>query len=497
MFRSIRNCSRLVRIALILARYNVLFFWRGEATADKGRRLAQALHALGPTFIKLGQALSTRADLVGQEVALELAQLQDRLPPFASTIARAIVASGLGRPIEEMFATFENEPAAAASIAQVHFATLKDGKEVAVKILRPHIGEAFARDIELFYWIADMAQRFKPEWRRFRLREVAHTFEEMIRFELDLRYEGAAATELKANLKNDQGFYVPEIYWDYTSHEVLTAERIRGIPIGDVAALKAAGHDTAKLVDLAAVGFFRQVFRDGFFHADLHPGNLFVLPDGNIAAVDFGIMGRLDKQTRIYLAQILRDFLAEDYQNLAKIHIEAGLVPPHTSENNFALAVMAIAKPIIGRSLNEISVARLLGQLFTTAEAFEMEVQPHLLLLQKNMMIAEGVGRMLNPNVNMWMVAQPLVEEWVTQNFNARARIKHHVRETMALARMLPTLIRQAESALERVNSGGIRLHPETESSMQAARARMQRNWLIFAWAALIVFALAINHRIF
>ena len=393
--------------------------------------------------------------------------------------------------MDVLFASFEDKPAAAASIAQVHFATLHDGREVAVKVLRPGIHKAFARDIDLFYWLADLAERFRPEWRRFRLPEVTHTFEEMVRFELDLRFEAAAATELRENLKNDTGFYVPKVYWDLTAHQVLTIERIRGIPIGDVAAIRAAGHDTTKIIDIAAVSIFKQVFRDGFFHADLHPGNLFVLPNGDIAAVDFGIMGRLDKQTRIYLAQIMHGFMTEDYHNLAKVHFDAGLVPAHKSMDNFTLALMAITKPIIGRKLNEISVARLLGQLFTTAEAFEMEVQPHLLLLQKNMMITEGVGRMLNPSVNMWQVAQPLIEEWVTENFGARARIKDHAQETLALARTLPSLLRQAERALERVNSGGIRLHPDTESSMQNARRRVHRDWLIFAWAALAVAALA------
>lgn len=488
MLRAFRNFLRLVGIALILKRYGVLAFWRGEWTADKGRRLSQALHALGPTFIKLGQALSTRADLIGQEAALALANLQDRLPPFSPDAARAIIEEQLGKPVEALFASFEREPTAAASIAQVHFATLlKDGSEVAVKILRPGIEKAFARDLELFYWLADLAQRFKPEWKRFRLPEVAATFDEMFTLELDLRFEAAAATKLRENLKNDRGFYVPKVHWETTAHRVLTTERIRGIPIGDVAALKATGHDTAKIIDIAAISIFKQVFRDGFFHADLHPGNLFVLPSGDIAVVDFGIMGRLDRQTRIYLAQIMHGFITEDYETLAKVHFDAGLVPAHKSVENFTLALMALAKPIIGHNLSEVSVGRLLGQLFTTAEAFDMEVQPHLLLLQKNMVITEGVGRMLNPNVNMWVVAQPLIEDWMRENFGAKARIKDHAKETVALLRTLPDLLRQAELALVKVNSGGLRLHPETESSMQATRSRIHRNWLIFAWAALVV----------
>jgi len=480
MFDTLRNSLRLIRIAIILARHDVLFFWKKENIHGKGRKLTHALHEMGPTFIKLGQALSTRSDLVGQEIAQELAQLQDRLPPFSGGTARAIIAKQFSKPIAELFASFDNRAAAAASIAQVHFATLHDGSEVAVKILRPGIEDAFARDIALFYWLADLAQYWRPDWRRFKLREVVRTFEEMVRFELDLRFEASAAVELKKNLQLDTGFYIPQIHWELTSQRVLTSERIRGIPISDVAAIKAAGHEPAKLVDIAAVSFFRQVFRDGFFHADLHPGNLFVLPSGWLAVVDFGIMGRLDKKSRIYLAQILHGFLTEDYHNLAKVHFEAGLVPAHKSVDNFALALMAITKPIIGRKLSDISVARLLGQLFTTAEAFEMEVQPHLLLLQKNMMITEGVGRMLNPDVNMWQVAEPLIADWAKENLGARAQIKEKAEETIELIRSLPTLIRNAEVALARVSDGGIKLHPDTV----AAKKTSQREWLWFAWIA-------------
>ncbi|HEU5046933.1 MAG TPA: 2-polyprenylphenol 6-hydroxylase [Rickettsiales bacterium] len=483
LFRTIKNTSRLLVIVLTLVRHNALFIWRGEPSFEKGKRFARALEQLGPTFIKLGQILSTRSDLIGQDVALALTELQDRVPPFPSAQVHQIIEEQLGRKTGELFATFDDAPAAAASIAQVHFATLHDGQEVAVKILRPNIEEAFARDVSLLYWMADLVEYGFPSLLRFKLAEVARTFEDMIRFELDLRFEAAAAVELKNNLKGPTDLYVPNIHWNYTGHRVLTIERIRGIPISDVAALQAAGHDPAKLVDIAAVSFFNQVFRDGYFHADMHPGNMFVLPNGRIAVVDFGIMGRIDQRSRIYLAQILHGFLTEDYYNLAKVHFDAGFVPPHKSVESFALAMMAITKPIIGRKLSEISVARLLGQLFTTAETFEMEAQPHLLLLQKNMMLTEGVGRMLNPEVNMWQVVQPLIEHWAKENLGARARIKEHLNDGVALFRTLPTLVSRAEATLARINAGeGLREH------MAAQRRAFHRQWLLLGWIALAAF---------
>jgi ubiquinone biosynthesis protein len=491
MFQTIRNTGRLLRIGRILARHRVLRVWKLEPSEQTGARIAAALQEMGPTFIKFGQAISTRSDLIGPEIAKALSQLQDRLPPFAGSIVHTILFKQFGKTVNELFAAFDDNAAAAASIAQVHFATLMDGSDVAVKVLRPGVKEAFARDIALFYWLAEWTERLRPEWRRFHIREIVELFEEMIRFELDLRFEASAAVTLRENLAGDEGFYVPKIYWDTTAEQVLTLERIRGIPIAHVEELKEAGHDLAHLVDIAAISFFRQVFRDGFFHADLHPGNLFVLPNGDIAVVDFGIMGRLDRKSRLYLAQILHGFLREDYYALAKVHFDAGFVPRHKSIDNFALALQAITKPIIGRKLADISVARLLGQLFTTAETFEMEVQPHLLLLQKNMMITEGVGRMLNPDINMWMVAEPLVEEWAKQNLGPKAQMKQHAEEAFSMLQRLPSLVKGAEDALSRVSGGGVRLHPDTLAAILAQRGRIHRDWMWFACVALAIFALA------
>jgi len=482
LFRTLKNTTRLIIIATAMLRNNAIFFWRGEPTFEKGQRFARALEQLGPTFVKLGQLLSTRPDLIGQDVALALTELQDRVPPFPVKQVHKIIEQQLGKPTHELFASFDNKAAAAASIAQVHFATLKDGRQVAVKILRPDIEEAFARDVALFYWLGDLIEWWQPELKRFKFAEVTKTFEDMIRFELDLRFEAGAAVELRQNLKNDPGLYVPEVCWNYTSHRVLTLERVTGIPINDVAAIRAAGHDPVKLVDKTAVSFFNQVFRDGFFHADMHPGNMFVLPNGKIAVVDFGIMGRIDKKSRIYLAQILHGFMTEDYYNLAKVHFDAGFVPPDKSVENFALAMMAITKPIIGRKLSDISVARLLGQLFTTAETFEMEAQPQLLLLQKNMMLTEGVGRMLNPDVNMWQVVQPLIEAWAKENLGVRSKIKEHLGEGIALARALPVLIARAETVLARVSEGNLKEH------LSEQRQKFHNDWLILGWCGLVAF---------
>lgn len=506
MFHNIRYSFRLVRIIFTLARYDALFFLRDTrlfpllaplkllAKPKQGRpgqRLALALQDLGPTFIKLGQALSTRSDLIGEGIAEDLAMLRDRLPAFPSPLARATIEQELGAPLSTLFLSFDDVPVAAASIAQVHFAITHAGETVAVKILRPDIEAAFARDIELFFWIARLLERYLPTTRRLKPIAVVQWLQDTVANELDLRLEAASATQLKKNLAQDAGFTVPTVYWQLTAQRVLTLERIDGIAISDVNGLKASGHDLDKLIEKAAYTFFNQVFRDGFFHADLHPGNLFVQANGDIAVVDFGIMGRLDRKNRIYLAEILRGFLNEDFNRVAKMHIEAGWVPRHKSTDQFALACMAIAKPILGKPLNEISVAKLLGQLFKVSEQFEMETQTQLLLLQKTMMMAEGVGRMLNPNVNMWQVAQPLIEQWGNENLGPEAKIRDHIISMGQEIRNLPSLLREAREALQRFNHGGITLH--TITSIHDLQSRHQRQWLWFAWTIfLAVTALAL-----
>lgn len=516
MFTALRHSLRLFTIAYTLARHGAVFsleavelppfllkicrlIARSDAPERKGQRLAAALQALGPTFVKMGQALSTRSDLMGDDIAKDLAELQDKLPPFPASEAKRIIEAALEKPLHEIYTQFEDAPVAAASIAQVHFAETKGGEKVAVKVLRPGIEQQFARDISLFYWIARIVERRLPHWRRLKPIEVVHTFEKTIRFELDLRYEAAAAVELKQNTQNDPGFYVPAIDWGRTGQHVLTMERIDGTPVSDVEALKKRKVDLPHIVQTAASSFFYQVFRDGFFHADMHPGNLFVMKDGRLAVVDFGIMGRIDVRTRWFLAQILHGFLTEDYENLAKVHVEAGYVPNNDLAAHFGQACMAIAKPILGKPLNEISIAKLLGLLFRNAETFEMEMQPQLLLLQKTMMLAEGVGRMLAPQVNMWKTAEPLIREWAKEHMNTKERVKLVAEELRDTAMRLPQLVRDTENLVAQLRASGLSVDEESLRQFSRAGRQNQSPWLRFAWASLglltaILLVLAANH---
>ena len=515
MFTGLRNASHLFRIAWTMARHDALFSleefgisptitWvckriaRKKVNARPGKRLAAALQDLGPTFIKAGQALSTRADLVGEAIAQDLTHLQDQLPPFDSKVAKQLIEDELGAPISELFDAFDDEAIAAASIAQVHFATTTEGKEVAVKVLRPDVEAQFARDIQMLMWLAKIAEAKRPEWRkRFKPIAVVDTFAATIRMELDMRFEAAAADELRFNSRNDAYFYVPEVDWQRTAGRVLTTERIRGFHASDAEGMTNAGIDVTKVTEHAAGAFFNQVFRDGFFHADMHPGNLFVLPDGRLAPVDFGIMGRIDHQSQIYLAEILYGFLKEDYMHVARVHRDAGYIPQHVSLSQFAQACMAVGKPILDKPLNEISVGRLLGQLITIAETFEMEVQPHLLLLQKTMMTAEGVGRGLNPTVNMWKLSEPLIMDWAKENLSPKARLKYYTQDTIDVIRQMPRVLNDAKTLMDNVRERGFTLSPETLKRMQAQREAHHRAWLRLGWAAVILIAAIFSSELY
>ena len=503
MLRHLRNSFRLLHVGWVLARHDALFplqqtrfapaitlickIFRKKSDLRPGERLALALQKLGPSYIKLGQSLSTRSDIIGDEIAKDLANLRDQLPPFEVAKLREIIEAELENPISEIFEEFDDKPVAAASIAQVHFATLKTGEEVAVKVIRPNVRADFARDIELFEWIASLLGT-RRELDRFKPIEVVETFAESVQMELDLRFEASAAAELRENMKHDERFYVPKVYWAQTSGRVLTLERINGVKISDLEALRAQGHDFQALVKIAAEGFFNQVFRDGYFHADLHPGNLFVLEDGRVAVVDFGIMGRVSWQERLYLAQILSGFLQGDYRKVAQMHFDAGYVPAHKNVDHFTTACRAIGEPILGLPLDQISVAKLLEQLFEVASTFEMQTQPQLLLLQKTMMVAEGVGRMLVPDVNMWKLAEPLVMEWAAQNFGPKAQVKKIAEQAGNIAERLPMALRHAENLLQKVDSGGLKLHPDTVQALLEERRASHRHWLYLAWAGLITF---------
>ncbi|MHA1113542.1 MAG: 2-polyprenylphenol 6-hydroxylase [Alphaproteobacteria bacterium] len=522
MSRALRNLVRLLAIARILARHDALFplerlriarplaalvrLVAGRKVPGRpGERLAAALHALGPAFIKLGQVLSTRADLLGEEIATDLSTLQDSLPPFPGAEARAIVARELGRPVEEIFAEFEDIPVAAASIAQVHFARIEvgpDGSEedapagelVAVKVLRPGIEAAFARDLDLFHWLAELAERTRPDLRRLRPVAVVETLAESVRMEMDLRLEAAAASELRANFAGDPSLRVPRVDWRRTARGVLTLERVEGIPIDEREALTAAGHDIPRLLSNAAALFFRQAFRDGFFHADMHPGNLFVEADGTIAAVDFGIMGRLDQDTRRYLARMLVGFLQGDYAAVADVHFEAGYIPAEASRDAFMQACRAIGEPILDRPLEEISLARLLAQLFQVTEQFNMPTQPQLLLLQKTMMVVEGLGRQLDPTVNIWDLARPLIEDWMREAMGPEARLREAGARLAAGIERLPGLLTRLDGALAGLGADGLRLAPETVAALRGedAPTGARAIWRWAAAAAIIAFLLGL-----
>jgi len=487
MLRAARNVWRLIGVGRCLARHNALFplellplpelalraargVSRQDAPGRPGERLAQALQELGPSFIKLGQSLATRTDLFGQQLAADLSQLQDQLPPFDAALARSMIESEFGQPVEQLFASFDDRPVAAASIAQVHFALTTDGEEVAVKVLRPGIERQMARDIDLFAWIAALVERLQPSFRRLRPVAVVQTFATSTRLEMDLRLEAAAASELAENCAQDAGFRVPKVDWRRTARRVLTLERVSGIPSDEREALIAAGFDPDEVLARAAEIFFKQVFRDGFFHADMHPGNMFIDARGDLVPVDFGIMGRLDRPTRRYLGEMLLGFLSADYQRVADVHFTAGYVPATQDKAAFMQACRAIGEPIRGRRLAEISIGRLLGQLFEVSEAFAMETQPQLLLLQKTMVVAEGVGRALNPSVNMWQLAQPLIEAWIAENLGPQAQLRSAVEDGIEAARRLPQLVDRAERTLEAMADGGVKLHPTSLAAFAGQR---------------------------
>ena len=521
LFRSGRNLARLVRIGLTLARHDALFpamafggrvagaapllrvtrilrHRKVGSEARPGQRLAAALTELGPSFIKLGQLLSTRADLLGDEITEDLAQLQDRLPPFPGREARALIEAEFEQPLDNLFSAFDETAVAAASIAQVHFAVTRDGREVAVKVLRPGIARAFARDLDLFLWLARVIERTQPALRRLKPVEVVRTLADSVQLEMDLRFEAAAASELSENFAGDPTFHVPRVDWLLTGRTVLTTERIIGIRVDDREALLAAGHSIPDLLHNAAGTFFKQVFRDGFFHADQHPGNLFVDADGALAAVDFGIMGRLDRQTRYYLADMLIGFLSGNYRQVAEVHFEAGYVPRRRSIDAFTQACRSIGEPILGRPLHEISIARLLAQLFHVTEQFEMETQPQLLLLQKTMVLVEGVGRRLDPAVNIWSLARPLVEEWVRENRGPEARLRQRLDMLFEAVDEVPRLLRGLDKLIGDWSQEGVVLHAESLAANAAHRARLLPFLVLPLWigaAAVVAIAVALLVR--
>ena len=468
----LRKINPIISIQIFFL--ELLFCWKVSKKSD-GKRLVEALYELGPVFIKVGQAVAVRSDIIGNEISKDLSRLQDRLPAHSFSEIKKIIEKELDGNIDDIFTDFQQRPVAAASISQVHFAKLKSGEDVAVKILRPNIERRFKRDIELLLFVAIVLRKISPKIKRLKLEKIIEDFERTVNFELDLKMEAAAASELRENTKEDKDFMVPEIYWDYTSSRILTIEKISGIRIDNIAKLKEEGHDLAKILEKASNIFFYQVYRDGFFHADMHPGNLFVGKDGRIIAVDFGIMGRVDLKNRIFLAEILIGFLNRDYQKVSEVHFEAGYIPADQDKEMFAQAARSIGEPIFGKSQGEISLAKVLAQLFKVSEQFEMETQPQLILLQKTMVLAEGLGRKLDINVNFWELSKPLVEEWCKKNLGPEAKAKYIACELKQAGRRLNKILQSADNLENVITADGIKLHPDTIKSLKSRRKSYSR----------------------
>jgi ubiquinone biosynthesis protein len=417
-------------------------------TQSRGARLRLALEELGPIFVKFGQALSTRRDLLPQDLADELAKLQDRVPPFPGSTARVLIEAALGAPVSTVFASFDETPLAAASIAQVHAATLPGGREVVVKVLRPGMREVIGRDLDVLHALAALAQRYWPEGRRLRPREIVNEYQKTILDELDLMREAANASQLKRNFATSDLLYVPEVYWDYCRADVMVMERIHGVPISDLARLKAAGTDIPRLAENGVRIFFTQVFRHNFFHADMHPGNIFVLIDDPMhpryAAVDFGIVGTLDPRDQHYLAENFLAVFDRDYRRVAQLHLESGWVPADTRIDEMESAVRTVLEPIFDRPLKDISFGRILVRLFEISRRFNVEIQPQLILLQKTLLNIEGLGRDLYPELDIWSTATPILREWMRERTSLRSfvrELRSHAPELIEAARTLPKLL--------------------------------------------------------
>ena len=424
---------RLVRIA------------RFGAREPKTPQYAAALVAIGPAAIKLGQALSTRPDLVGAKAATNLSQLQDDLSPAPFALIKKTIEQSFGAPLDTLYAEFDEVPVGAASIAQVHRAVTTEGRDVAVKVLRPGIEEEFAEAIETYEWAAAHVEAYGGEAQRLRPRLVVAQFRQWTARELDLQREGASASELRENMIAEPGYYVPEIDWRRTARRVLTLEWLDGVKLNDREGLIAAGQDCPALAATLVKAFLRQAVVDGFFHADLHHGNLFALPDGRIGAIDFGIMGRIDRRARVWLAEILYGLITGNYDRVAEIHFEAQYVPAHHNVQEFATALRAAGEPIRGLPVKEISIGRMLDSLFSITRDFDMQVQPHLLLLQKTMVMNEGVASTLDPDINMWETAEPFIGEWIRSELGPEAYYADRIIEFVRALKKVPDLINRLD----------------------------------------------------
>ncbi|MGD9913948.1 MAG: 2-polyprenylphenol 6-hydroxylase [Rhizobiaceae bacterium] len=457
---------------------------------DRSKRLADAVARLGPSYVKLGQFLATRPDVVGSEMASDLAALQDRMDTFPRAQAVTAIEDSLGRPVGELYAVL-GEPVAAASIAQVHAAEIDaptGRRKVAVKVIRPGVRRRFYRDLESFFLAARLQERFMPAARRLRPVEVTRTLEQTTKIEMDLRLEAAALSELGENTRDDPGFRVPSVDWERTGRDVLTLEWIDGVKMNNIAGLRSAGHDLNAIAATLVQSFLRHTLRDGFFHADMHPGNLFVEADGTIVAVDLGISGRLGKKERRFLAEILHGFITRDYRRVAEVHFEAGYVPRTHDVAAFAQAIRAIGEPIHGQPAETISMARLLALLFEVTDLFDMAARPELVMLQKTMVVVEGVARTLDPAFNMWKTAEPVVGGWIASNlgpFGLLTDARDGASALLSLARQAPDLAARTERLSREIDlmaEHGLRFDDATARRIGKAEARATRSGRVALW---------------
>jgi ubiquinone biosynthesis protein len=439
-------------------------------------RVRLALEELGPIFIKFGQLLSTRVDLLPEDLAVELAKLQDRVPPFPGTEARALIEKAWSRPVEEVLDEFQEQPLASASIAQVHTGRLKSGQEVIVKVLRPGIDRIIRRDVDLLYAFAGLVQRYFPEGRRLRPIEVVQEYEKTIFDELNLQREAANASQLRRNFKHSEDLYIPEVYWDWTRPNVMVMERIYGTPVSQVGALKAQGISMRQLGTRGVEIFFTQVFRDNFFHADMHPGNIFVEPSGRYISVDFGIVGTLTKDDQRYLAENLLAFFHRDYRRVAELHLESGWVPQGTRVEEFESAIRTVCEPIFEKPLSEISFGSFLVNLFQTARRFDMEIQPQLVLLEKTLLNIEGLGRQLYPQLDLWTTAKPYMERWMREQIGLRTLVQRTINNWPYLAERLPDLPVAITRIVDHLDRQAALQPDRPAADLQAIRSELQHN---------------------
>ena len=471
---------------------------RGGKSATRELRLARAINRLGPSYVKLGQFLATRPDVVGKQLAQDLSRLQDRMDSFPTAQARQMIEDSIGRSVDDLYVSFD-DAIAAASIAQVHPAEVMDNgapKKVAVKVIRPGVRQRFANDLESYFLVARLQEKWIADARRLKPVEVTETLAQTTRIEMDLRLEAAALSELRDNTKDDPGFRVPSVDWERTGRDVLTMEWIDGVKMNDLEGLASAGHDLPKIGALLIQSFLRHTLRDGFFHADMHPGNLFVDAAGGIVAVDLGIAGRLGKKERRFLAEILYGFIKRDYYRVAEVHFEAGYVPRKHDVASFAQAIRAIGEPIHGQSADTISMAKLLTLLFEVTQVFDMETRPELLLLQKTMVVVEGVARTLDPAFNMWKTAEPVVASWIAGNLGPRGMIEDAgdgLKALASLARQAPDFAARTERLsleIDKMAADGLRFDTETAEAIGKAEARHGRSgrWALWVIAVALIY---------